>query len=75
VEDKPETSFEGTNDAGSFVSVRQSQKTGSSVDGSDGEIIYNAATNGLSPDAALQERFTVDTAKNGMFFNSESFIC
>jgi hypothetical protein len=61
--DGPESSLQGTNDAGSFVSARESEKTDHSID--DEEIIYNPATDGLSPESQLKERFLVDMAKNG----------
>jgi hypothetical protein len=62
--DAPKSSIQGTNNAGSFVSARESERTDHSVD--DDEVIYNPATNGLSPDSLLKERFLVDVAKNGM---------
>jgi hypothetical protein len=61
--DGARSSLQGTNDAGSFVSARESEKTDHSVD--DEDVIYNPATNGLSPESLLKERFLVDVAKNG----------
>jgi hypothetical protein len=61
--DEPRSSLQGTNDAGSFVSARESEKTDHSID--DEEVIYNPATDGLSPESLLKERFLVDVAKNG----------
>jgi hypothetical protein len=64
VGDGPESSLQGTNNAGSFISAGESERTDHSVD--DDEVIYNPATNGLSPELLLKERFLVDVAKNGM---------
>lgn len=62
-EGRPATSHEGTNDAGSFVSACDSEKTDHSEDNE--QIIYNPATTGLSPAARLRERFAVKVAKDG----------
>jgi hypothetical protein len=51
--DAPKSSLQGTNNAGSFVSARESERTDHSVD--DDEVIYNPMTNGLSPDSLLKE--------------------
>jgi hypothetical protein len=62
--DGPKSSLQGTNNAGSFISARESEKTDHSVD--DDEVIYNPTTNGLLPELLIKERFLVDVAKNGM---------
>jgi hypothetical protein len=62
VVDKPQTSLQGTNDAGSFISVRDSETDGT-ID--DDEIIYDPVTNGLSPEAQLRAQFRIDAVKNG----------
>ncbi|KAB5591793.1 hypothetical protein CTheo_4785 [Ceratobasidium theobromae] len=61
-EQKPPTSHEGTNGAGSFVSTLASEGTNSSDDYE--EVIYNSGTNGLSPKALLKQDFLVSDAKN-----------
>jgi hypothetical protein len=72
IEDKPDTSLQGTNDAGSFISANESERTDHTE---DGDIVYDPATGGLSPDSMLREQFMVDVAKNGEYYDIILFKC
>ncbi|KAG8697460.1 hypothetical protein FRC08_006515 [Ceratobasidium sp. 394] len=63
VEDRPESTLDGTNNAGSFQSEPGSQKSGESEDLPDREIRLEAVTDGLPRGA--RERFKVNNVKNG----------
>lgn len=66
VPDRTMSTLDGTNNAGSFQSIDESQKT-SEGDSDDGEIVmvYEHGPGVLSPGAKQQERYRVDAAKNG----------
>ena len=62
------SSLDGTNDAGSFESVNDSQKTSEGDESDEGEIlmVIDHGPGVLSPGERQQERYRVDAAKNGM---------
>ncbi|KAG9080723.1 hypothetical protein FRC06_006222, partial [Ceratobasidium sp. 370] len=62
VEDRPGSTLDGTNNAGSFQSVRESQKSNESEDIPDQEIVLEAIEGGLP--RGVWERFKVNNVKN-----------
>ncbi|KAG9077494.1 hypothetical protein FRC06_008881, partial [Ceratobasidium sp. 370] len=62
VEDRPGSTLDGMNNAGSFQSVRESQKSDESEDIPDQEIVLEAIEGSLL--RGMQERFKVKNVKN-----------
>lgn len=66
VQGQPESSLDGTNDAGSFQSINDSEQTDDSDEDEDElNIAIDPAPGGISVESRLQEGFRVEVAKTG----------
>ncbi|KAF8605878.1 hypothetical protein BDV93DRAFT_506496 [Ceratobasidium sp. AG-I] len=65
VEGQTESSLDGTNNAGSFQSINDSERVSESEDEEESEIIIDHAPGGISLESRLQEGFRVEVAKTG----------